>query len=315
MLRRPGRLFSPTGIADEWRRIASRALVEGALGLRRDHRAGSSRRRPPTRETSASTSILVREKARAPSRPPGADRRGRAGRRRCAAAGTPASRGACASERRPLCPARPPPQPRLQAPQLEIDLVVHDEQRLRLDLEEPRGGRDRAAGLVHVRLAASAARAEGPSIRTSASEPENFERHEPPCRRASSSSDQPARRCGGCARTRGPDCRGPRPAGRASRRTRPDGRAAPSPRSALARRGFGVPGLALGFLLALRSLLALGAPRPPRAPRPRPPRARLDERGRHGHGREHGLLGVVEERDASGPGGRRAAACRRSPSR
>src|SRR5262249_31076186 len=42
--------------------------------------------------------------------------------------------------------------PSLQAPELEIALVVDDEDRVRLDLVELRRGLDRAAGLVHVRL-------------------------------------------------------------------------------------------------------------------------------------------------------------------
>ena len=41
---------------------------------------------------------------------------------------------------------------RLQAAEVEVALVVDDEQLLRWNLEEPDGGRDRAAGLVHVEL-------------------------------------------------------------------------------------------------------------------------------------------------------------------
>ena len=41
---------------------------------------------------------------------------------------------------------------RLQASRLEVDLVVHDEDRVRVDLEELRSRADRAPRLVHVRL-------------------------------------------------------------------------------------------------------------------------------------------------------------------
>src|SRR4051812_37479218 len=41
---------------------------------------------------------------------------------------------------------------RLQPPSVEIDLVVDDEDRVRLDLVEARGGADRPPGVVHVRL-------------------------------------------------------------------------------------------------------------------------------------------------------------------
>src|SRR5205085_5420187 len=40
----------------------------------------------------------------------------------------------------------------LQPPEIEVALVVDDEDRVGLDLEEARRGRDGAAGLVHVRL-------------------------------------------------------------------------------------------------------------------------------------------------------------------
>src|SRR6266545_298484 len=41
---------------------------------------------------------------------------------------------------------------RLQPAEVEVALVVHDERRVGLDLEEPRRGSDRPPGLVHVRL-------------------------------------------------------------------------------------------------------------------------------------------------------------------
>src|SRR5215208_7048768 len=41
---------------------------------------------------------------------------------------------------------------RLQAARLQIDLIVHDEDRIRLELEEARGRTDGPAGVVHERL-------------------------------------------------------------------------------------------------------------------------------------------------------------------
>jgi hypothetical protein len=43
-------------------------------------------------------------------------------------------------------------EPRLEPPVLEVDLVVDDENGVRLELEESGGGPDRPAGFVHVRL-------------------------------------------------------------------------------------------------------------------------------------------------------------------
>jgi hypothetical protein len=47
---------------------------------------------------------------------------------------------------------KPSPFSRLQPADGEIDVVVHDEERLGLDLEEAGGRGDRLARLVHVRL-------------------------------------------------------------------------------------------------------------------------------------------------------------------
>ena len=65
----------------------------------------------------------------------------------------------------------PAAEARLEPAGLEVALVVDDEDRVRLELEERRRGLDRAAGLVHVRLGLRAAPTRCPSIRTSASRP------------------------------------------------------------------------------------------------------------------------------------------------
>ena len=121
---------------------------------------------------------------------------------------------------------------------------MDDEQAARIDLEEAGGRRDRAAGLVHVRLGLEQRRNPAPS-RTSDSCPENFERNEPPCRRASSSTTSQPTLCRVSSYSR-PGFPGRRRAGRASRTVRPDGEGAPTP---------------LGFFEA--------RPRPRRALRPR----------------------------------------------
>ena len=51
-----------------------------------------------------------------------------------------------------VVPGEPAAERGLQPALLEVDVVVDDEHRLRRRLEEPRGGADRAARLVHVRL-------------------------------------------------------------------------------------------------------------------------------------------------------------------
>ena len=79
------------------------------------------------------------------------------------------------------------PQPELKPPELEVTLVVHDEDGVGTDLEEGRSRTDRATRLfMYVSGFRSASL--WPSSLISAIRPENFERHEPPCRRASSST-------------------------------------------------------------------------------------------------------------------------------
>ena len=161
---------------------------------------------------------------RARSRRPDAGRPGPAGRRRPAGAGTPASPGA-RDRAQAVVPREPSADPRLQPAVLEVALVVDDEHRVRLELVEARRRADRAARVVHVGLGLQQ---RDPRGRRSAARPA--------CRRTSRATSRrgdararrrPAsRRCGGCARTRGPDCRARRRAGRGKSRARPCAREA-----------------------------------------------------------------------------------------
>ena len=119
-----------------------------------------------------------------------------------------------------------------------------------------------------------------------------------------------SRRCGGCARTRGPGL--PRPT--TSRSS--DEAVAPAPGRRIGRLALGIA--LVGGALRRRGFGAFGQSRPRRHSRPpaRPPRPRrllglglLDAR-RLRDAREHGLLGVVEQRDARG----RSISARRSES-
>jgi hypothetical protein len=47
---------------------------------------------------------------------------------------------------------KPTAEPCLKAPRLQVDVVVDDEQRARLDLEEASSLAHRVAGHIHVRL-------------------------------------------------------------------------------------------------------------------------------------------------------------------
>ena len=78
---------------------------------------------------------------RAPGRPTPTRRRRKSGVPSCSAI-----------ERSPLWPARPPPSRACSRPSVEVALVVDDEQRVRLELEERDRGLHGAAGVVHVRL-------------------------------------------------------------------------------------------------------------------------------------------------------------------
>ena len=57
-----------------------------------------------------------------------------------------------ATERRPLWPAVPPPSRACRRAERQVDLVVDDEHRVGLELEELHRGLHGAAGVVHVRL-------------------------------------------------------------------------------------------------------------------------------------------------------------------
>ena len=218
----------------------------------------------------------------------------------------------------PVVAGEPAAAPRLQPPRLEVDVVVHDEQRSGSTLKNLCAAEtDVPDTFMYVSGLSSASRS--PSSANLGQLPVELrpERAAVPARELVDRPSSP--RCAACARTRARDCRAPRRAGRASRPPRPAAGtgARASPRSALRRRPrprrprprrplalgglFALRHLALGQL-ALFELLFLGLG------------STITVGARHG--RENGLLGIVEERDALGrAAGRRGAACRRSPSR
>ena len=57
---------------------------------------------------------------------------------------------------RPLWPARPPPDARANLAEGQVDLVVHDEHAVELEVQRPARRAGRVAGLVHVGLRATA---------------------------------------------------------------------------------------------------------------------------------------------------------------
>ncbi len=255
-------------------------------------RRASRRRRRPARRAPRRRRRARSRRGR--SRRAAGGRRGPAGRLRPAGAGSPGVPRCCAIERSPLWPASPPPSRACSRP----------------------GSRSLSSWTTRI--------ASGSSLKNAAAalteRPDSFmyvsgckQRDAMPVdphlgelarrtfrarsRRAGARAHRrpSSRRCGGSARTRDPGCRDRRRAGRATRRVRPVSRAGASgltPRSRSRRRRL-VGGLAVGRLGAGS---ASSAPSPPSAPSAAssraPPRAsELDAR-------DHGLVGIVEQRDA-----------------
>ena len=136
------------------------------------------------RLTTAPTSVAASKSSK--SRPAAAGRRVRAGRRR---RGAEANSGSWVSRQRPqsVVPREAAAAAHLQASEVEVGFVVHDEHRVRRELEEAHRGRDGAPESFMNVSGLSNAILWSPR-RTSARLPENLERHEPPSRRASSSA-------------------------------------------------------------------------------------------------------------------------------
>ena len=247
---------------------------------------------------------------RAPSRRPTAGRRGPGRPTPILSRSNSCDPRCWASERRPLCPASPPPARACSRPGSRSTSSCTTSSALRRDLVEPRGRADRRARVVHVRLRLQQRELAGRRGAPRPASRENFERHEPPCRRASSSStsqptlwrvrsysrpgiaeprDEQVERRGALAPTE--EAHGPNPRSSLARRSRRALRPRPRlrPRDGLALGTlFALGNLALGQL-ALFELLALDLFR-----------LGLDEPRRHRHRREHRLLRVVQVRDALG---------------
>ena len=182
---------------------------------------------------------------------------------------------------------------------------------LGLELEEARRGADRAARTRSCTSPASAARACARRAGSRRAGPENFERHEPPCRRASSSTTMAADVVA-VARVLAAGIAEPddEQVERRALTPRPEPHGySPSPPEASAS----------GSAAASAASPSAASPS---APRPRPPRGELllgglglDDAGRRGD-RGDDRLGIVEQRDALRRGEvARCGACRRSPCR
>ena len=136
----------------------------GALRLGRRTRHQLNRRWASSRPSRASVSTASAARATrvsASSSGANGERRSRQPGRRSPRPGRPtptrsrrksAEPNACLIERRPLWPGEPAAQPHLEPARLEVDLVVHDCDRVERHLVEPRRGPERAPGEVHVGL-------------------------------------------------------------------------------------------------------------------------------------------------------------------